>query len=122
MKSAANRSLQACQLLVLMMILCVSLLGVLSMISAREDEKLARRQADTALGMQECMNQAQHYIAQLDDQAEEGSMIEEKFADEAGHFACIQLKKTKDYWIITGLTCYTEWIERGPMGNLLQSP
>jgi len=86
-KSQSHTGLGAASLVVILLVLCMVLLGVLSLMSARADIRLSERHAQLAKGAAHASADAQRALAALDEQlalAREETMDEAQYSAAAG--------------------------------------
>lgn len=105
-------------LLLVMLLLLSGVLGMLAMETARSDLRRAQRQAELASARQDCVNQAQSWLAELAATGEEGS-FSRQFDDSNGHILYAAAKWDNGQIIITDWRARTEWQE-APLGELPQ--
>ena len=93
-KQSSHVGLGAASLIMILLVLCLALMGVLSLMSARADLSMSRRYAELAEGYARASSQAQRAIAHLDERLEElrlNAQDEAQYAD-----ACMQIAQLGD--------------------------
>lgn len=117
MRGGANAIL----LLVLVIVLIAAVLGVLGAATARSDLAMARKQAETLLAAQDCVDQAQRWIAELESAGgHEGEILDRVFTDGGSHSLSVSLRLTEDGPEILRWQSDTQWTDSQALGSLFQ--
>ena len=88
-KGQSAVGLGAASLIMILLVLCLSLMGILSLMSARAELNLSRRHAQLAAQYAEASAKAQEALAKLDEQL---MQIHETSADEAAYMqGCMEI-------------------------------
>ena len=117
-----NYGLNTITLLILMIVIVASIMGVLALVTANSDYKMALRQADYVTGTRECANEAYTWLNSLSEDIESGKLdgeaLSRSFTDGDGHHLTVGVSVENSELSITLWRFTTDWSDENIMGNL----